>query len=232
VPPRVHAIVTTRVGGVSAGPYDSMNLATHVGDDPAAVVANRQRLAGALGLPREPTWLEQVHGNAACVLPLATLHRADAAVTFSADEVCAVLVADCLPVFLASRAGDRVALAHAGWRGLAGGVIESTIAALECDARELVAWLGPSIGPQSFEVGDEVRAAFLARDEGAGHCFSSGAPGRWLADLPELARRRLSDAGVAEVTGCGLCTYADAGRFYSFRRDGVTGRMAALAWLD
>ncbi len=143
-----------------------------------------------------------------------------------------MLVADCLPVFLASRAGDRVGIAHAGWRGLAAGVVEATIAALECEPGELVAWLGPSIGPRAFEVGDEVRDVFLAQDGGAAADFKPGRAGRWLADLPGLARRRLAAAGVTAVSGGDLCTHADSARFYSFRRDGATGRMAALAWLD
>ncbi len=232
VPGRVRAAMTTRAGGVSVGPRASFNLATHVGDDPAAVEENRRRLCDALGLPAEPAWLDQVHGTAVAVLPGAGQARADAAVTFARGQVCAVLVADCLPVFLASRAGDRVGIAHAGWRGLAAGVVEATLAALECDPREIVAWLGPSIGPRAFEVGDEVRDAFLAGDEGAAAEFQPGRAGRWLADLPALARRRLAAAGVAAVSGGDLCTHADPARFYSFRRDGATGRMAALAWLD
>jgi hypothetical protein len=232
VPAGVRAVMTTRAGGVSAAPYDGFNLATHVGDRPEAVEENRRRLRDALSLPSEPAWLEQVHGNAAVTLPTRVTGPADAAVAFTRGPVCAVLVADCLPVFLAGRAGDRVGIAHAGWRGLAAGVVEATIAALDCDARELVAWLGPSIGPSAFEVGDEVRAALLAHDEEADAAFRRGRPGRWLADLPALARRRLGAAGVPQVGGGGYCTVTDSARFYSYRRDGATGRMAALAWLD
>ena len=232
VPARVRAFMTTRTGGVSAEPRTSFNLATHVGDDPAAVVENRSRLRHALGLPEEPAWLEQVHGTGVAVLPAAGPVPADAAVTFTRGHVCAVLVADCLPVFLASRAGDRVGVAHAGWRGLAAGVVEATITALACEPGEVVAWLGPSIGAPAFEVGPEVRDAFLAQDEGAAAAFQPGRPGRWLADLPGLARRRLEAAGVTAVSGGDLCTHTDAARFFSFRRDGATGRMAALAWLD
>ena len=232
VPGRVHAAMTTRAGGVSAEPRASLNLATHVGDDPAAVAENRRRLRSALGLPAEPAWLEQVHGTGVAVLPAAGPAPADAAVTFTRGHVCAVLVADCLPVFLASRAGDRVGIAHAGWRGLAAGVVEATIVALACEPAELVAWLGPSIGPLAFEVGHEVRDVFLAQDAGAAAAFQSGRAGRWFADLPGLARRRLEAAGVTAVSGGDHCTHADAARFFSFRRDGVTGRMAALAWLD
>ncbi len=223
VPARVRAVMTTRA---------SLNLATHVGDDPAAVAGNRRRLGDALGLLAEPAWLEQVHGIGVAVLPVDGTPTADASVTFTSGPACAVLVADCLPVFLAGRAGDRVGIAHAGWRGLAAGVVEATVAALDCEPGELVAWLGPSIGPRAFEVGDEVRDAFLARDEGAAALFRPGRPGRWMADLPGLARRRLAAAGVAAVSGGDLCTYSDPERFYSYRRDGATGRMAALAWLD
>ena len=198
VPARVRAAMTTRIGGVSAVPYASFNLASHVGDDPAAVLENRRRLRDALDLPAEPGWLEQVHGTGVVVLPAAARAPADAAVTFARGEVCAVLVADCLPVFLAGRAGDRVGIAHAGWRGLAAGVVEATIAALACAPEELVAWLGPSIGPRAFEVGPEVRDAFVAQDAGAAAAFHPGRAGRWLADLPGLARRRLAAAGVTD----------------------------------
>jgi YfiH family protein len=229
---RVRAVMTTRTGGVSASPYDSFNLATHVGDTTEAVERNRRRLRDALSLPSEPAWLEQVHGNAVAVLPRQQAGPADAAVTFTRGPVCAVLVADCLPVFLASRAGDRVGIAHAGWRGLAAGVVEATIRALDCGPGELVAWLGPSIGPSAFEVGDEVREAFVRQDAGAATAFRRHRAGRWLADLPALARRRLAVAGIADAGGGTHCTVTDATRFFSYRRDGATGRMAALAWLD
>lgn len=230
-PHGVRAAMTTRTGGVSRGPYASFNLAAHVGDDESAVRTNRRHLRTALDLPSEPAWLEQVHGIAVADLPGASMEPADAAVTHVPGVVCAVLVADCLPVILASRAGDRVGVAHAGWRGLAAGVIEATVAALDCEPAELMAWLGPAIGPSAFEVGGEVREAFLARDAGAAAEFKPGHEGRWLADLPALARRRLAAAGVADVYGGDLCTYAEPARFYSYRRDGATGRMAALAWL-
>lgn len=228
---RVRAAMTTRAGGMSQGAYASLNLATHVGDDPEAVTENRRRLREALALPTEPAWLEQVHGARVAVLPANDSEPADAAVTFTQGQVCAVLVADCLPVFLASRDGDRVGIAHAGWRGLAAGVVEATVAALDCDPVRLVAWLGPAIGPSAFEVGGEVRDAFLVRDDGAASAFTPGKTGRFLADLPALARRRLAAAGVVAVTGGDLCTHSDPARFYSYRRDGATGRLAALAWL-
>jgi polyphenol oxidase len=230
-PPGVRAAMTTRQGGVSREPYANFNLAQHVGDDPAAVAENRRRLRAALELPAEPAWLDQVHGARVAVLPSAAEEPADGVVTLEHGAVCAVLVADCLPVFLASRAGDRVGIAHAGWRGLAAGVVEATIAALDCAPAELVAWLGPSIGPDAFEVGGEVRDAFLAGDPGAAAAFRAGRRDRWLADLTMLARRRLAAAGVVAVTGGDRCTHSDPARFYSYRRDGATGRMAALAWL-
>jgi hypothetical protein len=231
VPARVHALVTTRRGGVSVGAYAGLNLGAHVGDDPAAVAANRHRLRHAFGLPAEPAWLDQVHGNGVVLLPRDGTGPADAAVTFTAGQVCAVLVADCLPVVLASRAGDRVGIAHAGWRGLAGGIVEATVAALGCAPAELVAWLGPAIGPQAFEVGADVREAFVSGDPGAAAAFRTGRTGRWFADLPALARRRLAALGVGDVRGDSPCTHSDPERFYSYRRDGATGRMAALAWL-
>ena len=230
-PLSVRAVMTTRAGGVSAGSYASFNLAAHVGDDESAVAENRRRLRSVLSLPSEPPWLEQVHGVAVAIVPGTRTAPADAVVSFERGGVCAVLVADCLPVFLANRDGDRVGLAHAGWRGLAAGVIEATVAALDCDPARLVAWLGPAIGPTAFEVGAEVRAAFTARDPGAAAEFRAGRDGRFLADLPGLARRRLAACGVRSVHSGRLCTYSDPARFFSYRRDGVTGRMAALAWL-
>ena len=230
-PAGVRAAMTTREGGVSQGPYASFNLASHVGDEDAAVSENRRRLRSALGLPAEPAWLEQVHGIRVVALPGISGGPADAAVAFTPGSVCAVLVADCLPLFLAGRDGRRVGVAHAGWRGLAAGVVEATVAALECEPGELLAWLGPSIGPTAFEVGSEVRDAFMAHDGGAAVAFRPGREGRWFADLPALARRRLAGAGVGAVYGDEFCTHSDPARFYSYRRDGATGRMAALAWL-
>ncbi len=230
-PRAVRAALTTRAGGVSRGAYASLNLALHVGDDPAAVAENRRRIRAALALPSEPSWLQQVHGRVVARLPGPLPEAADAAVCFERGPVCAVLIADCLPVFFASRDGDRVGLAHAGWRGLAAGVLEATIAALDCDPARLLAWLGPSIGPDAFEVGAEVRAAFVEADASAAAHFRPGRADRYFADLPALARARLAACGVTAVQGAGDCTVADSARFYSYRRDGATGRMAALAWL-
>jgi YfiH family protein len=231
VPANVRAAMTTRKGGVSTGRYASLNLASHVGDDAGSVAENRRRLRAALALPAEPAWLPQVHGREVATLPGALPAAADAAVTLARGTVCAVLVADCLPVFLASRDGDRVGIAHAGWRGLAAGVVEAAVAALATEPARLVAWLGPCIGPQAFEVGADVREAFVATDAAAAAEFRPGRAGRFMADLPALARRRLAAAGVADVHGTVLCTHADSARFYSYRRDGETGRMAALIWL-
>lgn len=231
VPSRVRAAVTTRQGGVSTGPYASLNLAAHVGDDPLAVNENRRRIRRALDLPAEPHWLTQVHGNTVAVAGLDRPESADATVVFQPGTVAAVLVADCLPVFLACRDGERVGLAHAGWRGLAAGIVEATIAALAGDPAEVVAWLGPAIGPEAFEVGDDVREAFMSSQPSAADHFTRGRGGRWMADLPGLARQRLLACGVSEVYGGGVCTAADPARFFSYRRDGRTGRMAALTWL-
>jgi hypothetical protein len=232
VPAGVRAAVTTRPGGVSTGRYASLNLAAHVGDDAGCVAENRRRLRAALSLPGEPAWLAQVHGREVAQLPGPLPAAADAAATRVPGVVCAVLVADCLPVLLASRGGDCVGIAHAGWRGLAAGVVEATVVALGEEPARLVAWLGPCIGPQAFEVGPEVRAAFVDGVAAAAADFRPGRAGRFMADLPALARRRLAACGVHDVHGGALCTHADAARFYSYRRDGETGRMAALIWLQ
>jgi hypothetical protein len=232
-PSAVHAAVTTRQGGVSRGPYASLNPAEHVGDDPEAVAENRRRLRRALNLPGEPVWLEQVHGVRVLDLDTgATDRHADAALTRRQGIVCAVLTADCLPVLLCGRGGGLVAVAHAGWRGLHAGVLEATVEATALPAEQLMAWLGPAIGPEAFEVGPEVRAAFLEADPGAASAFMAGTGDRFLADIYALARRRLSAVGVLDVYGGGLDTFGDAQRFYSYRRDGRTGRMASLIWLE
>jgi hypothetical protein len=234
--------MSLRQGGVSAGAWASLNLGIAVGDEPAAVAANRARYAAALGA--RPVWLRQVHGTQVLELQAQTPERpdspADAAWTRERGLACTVQVADCLPVLLALRDGRAVAAAHAGWRGLAAGVLEATVQALctGCAARpeDLLAWLGPCIGPRAFEVGADVLAAFgcSPRAEDARHfAFSPRADGapRWRADLPALARERLQVCGVQEISADGACTVADASRFFSFRRDGVTGRCAASVWL-
>jgi YfiH family protein len=231
-PACVHAACTTRDGGVSVAPFDTLNLGDHVDDDPLAVAENRKRLGHALSLPREPRWLVQVHGS--CVADAGDIRgRCEADASFAAEHgvVCAVLTADCLPVLFCDRKGTRVAAAHAGWRGLAGGVLEETIRAMAVAPDQILAWLGPAIGPQAFEVGSEVREAFLRDDPGAVSAFAHSAGGRWFADLFTLARRRLSQVGVSAVYGGDLCTFSEASRFYSYRREGRTGRQASLIWL-
>ncbi len=231
-PAGVHAGHTVRAGGTSVGPFASLNLGAHVGDEAVAVAANRARLCAELRLAAEPLWLKQVHGREVAAHDgNAREPVADAAVTFAPGRVLAVLTADCLPVVIAGRDGGRVGIAHAGWRGLAAGVIEATVAALRAPGEELLAWLGPAIGPAAFEVGGEVRDALLAADPGATAAFAANARGRWQADLYRLAGRRLERLGVA-VNGGGACTFADADRYFSFRREARTGRMATLAWLD
>jgi YfiH family protein len=226
-------MTTLRTGGVSAGPYASLNLAQHVGDDPTRVAENRRRLARVLALPAEPLWLTQVHGCDIADVQSDTVGcTADAAFADRPDSVCAVLTADCLPVLITNRAGSRVAAVHAGWRGLVGGVIEAALSRFSDPPSDLLAWLGPAIGPQAFEVGAEVQEAFVALDSGADGCFSPNRPGHWLADIYALARRRLAAAGIGFVGGGEYCTVTDATRFYSYRRDGVTGRMASLIWID
>lgn len=231
-PARVQACCTTRSGGVSGGPFASLNLGDHVGDDPNCVARNRARLRDRLGLPAEPLWLRQLHGCEVAesdVAPSGCV--ADASVARSPGQVCAVMTADCLPLLLCDRNGQAVAAVHAGWRGLAAGVMERAVGALGVDPGQILAWLGPAIGPDAFEVGGEVRDQFLAADPGAGQAFRAGVAGRWLANLYTLARRHLEQVGVREVYGGGYCTYSDPGRFFSYRRDGVTGRMAGLIWL-
>lgn len=229
-PANVHAFSTTRKGGVSKPPYDSLNLAEHVGDVPASVIQNRKHLRTNLGLPSEPVWLRQVHGidviDAAQVASL----DADGSLTNRSGVVCAVMTADCLPVLICNRSGTKVAAVHAGWRGLEAGILEQAILQLGQD--EWMAWLGPAIGPDAFEVGDEVRMKFLAHDSAAEQGFKAGRPGHWWMDIYLLARQRLNSVGVAEIYGGEFCTYHDADRFYSYRRDGDTGRMVSLIWLS
>jgi YfiH family protein len=231
-PPTIHACTTTRHGGVSVAPYHALNVGDHCGDDPLAVAENRRRVAQALQLPSSPHWLQQVHGTTV-IDPTQTPERtADAACTEKRRQVLCVMTADCLPVLLCNRAGSWIAASHAGWRGLCDGVIEHTVARYRGDKCELLVWLGPAIGPQAFEVGDEVRQAFIARDGAAEAAFTPSANGRWLADLFALARQRLHALGIDAVFGGGICTYSAPERFYSYRRDHVTGRMASLIWMD
>lgn len=236
-PPGVRACVTTRtLPGHSQAPYDAFNLGARCGDDPDAVAFNREHLRELAALPGAPHWLSQVHGTAVQridrVQPGTTEPEADAAITHVPGAVLAVLTADCLPVLFATRDGSQVAAAHAGWRGLAAGVLETTVAAFEAPPGEILAWLGPAAGPARYEIGEEVRSAFVDADAGAATCFIATRPGHYLIDLYALARRRLRAAGVSDLHGGGLCTISDADRFYSWRRDGRTGRMASLIFRD
>jgi len=235
-PSAVHAAVTTRHGpGVSAPPFARFNLGLRNGDQPAAVATNRGALQEALGLPSAPRWLRQVHGTDVAELgPLPGDHEpvADAAVSHVPGTVLAILTADCLPVLFCADDGSEIAAAHAGWRGLAAGVLEATLAHMHAPRRRVMAWLGPCIGAASYEVGEEVRAAFVAHDAAAAAGFAPTRPGHWHCDLAVLARQRLHAAGVARVSGGGFDTLADA-RFYSYRRDAAgSGRFASLVWLD
>lgn len=242
--PGAHVRVTTRAapatGPGSAPPYDDFNLALHVGDDPAVVVANRAALRRALALPQEPAWLEQVHGvtvvDAATVNPTLPPPAADASFTRAPGVACVVMTADCLPVVLAARDGSVVGVAHAGWKGLCHGVIEALAAAMAEPGAHLNAWLGPCIGPAAYETGPEIRAAFVAADAAAAAAFvavtrADGSPG-FLCDLYALARLRLAALGVRTVAGGEHCTVREAQRFYSYRRTPVTGRFATLVWRD
>lgn len=229
-PANVKALQTTRQGGVSDEPYNSLNLGEHVKDNPMAVAKNRQLLNAYL--PSEPVWLNQVHGVRVLDAALSScLENADASFTKKNNVVCVTMTADCLPVLLCDTHGTVVAAVHAGWRSLCDGVIEATVASMQIDGALLMAWLGPAIGPKAFEVGSEVRAQFIAQDAQAESAFKPKAD-KWLGDLYQIATQRLNRLGVTQIYGGGECTYTDSERFFSFRRDGDTGRMASLIWLS
>jgi polyphenol oxidase len=236
-PFHIRTAISTRQGGVSLSPYDGLNLGSHVDDRPDAVAQNRQLFRQLAQMPAEPLWLNQVHGTV-CVLLEQTEFSAgpftaDASTTKTKGLVSVVLTADCLPVLFCDLAGTQVAAAHAGWRGLVDGVLEQTLAQFP-DPTTVIAWLGPAIGPTAFEVGDEVRRAFVAKDAKADAAFMAvpNKTGKWLADLYQLARLRLNASGVSQVYGGGFCTYTNSQAFYSYRRDGQTGRMASCIWID
>lgn len=230
-PEGVVAGTTLRNGGVSSGNFESLNLGAYVDDDADAVRENRIRFKALCDLPSEPRWLRQVHGSHVLVDPAAgAAAEADAAITRHAGVVCVVQAADCLPVIFASGDGVEVAVAHAGWRGLLGGVLEATVRAMSADPANLLAWLGPAISQAAFEVGGEVRQQFLAHDPAADDCFADNERGRWQADLYGLARMRLSGLGVGQVSGGEYCTFSEPERFFSYRRDGVCGRMASFVF--
>ena len=230
-PEAIGCLSTGRKGGVSHAPFNSWNLGDHVGDVAADVAANRGQLRA--GLPGEPLWLQQVHGTVVVDADLCRsgVPEADAAVARQPGRICAVLTADCLPVLLCDRGGQVVAAAHDGWRGLLAGILERTVEAMGARGEDVLAWLGPAIGPNAFEVGDEVRAAFVAEDPRAAAGFVRGhGPGKWWADLPKLARARLARRGVTQVYGGDRCTFGEPDHFFSYRRDGTTGRMVSLIW--
>jgi YfiH family protein len=231
-PTGVVAGTSLRTGGVSTGTYNSLNLGAHVGDKSASVEENRRRFRKACDLPQEPAWLSQVHGTRVIIDPIELMDppEADAVLGRGAGTVCAILTADCLPVLFASQDDNEVAAAHAGWRGLLNGVLEATVSAMTARPGRILAWLGPAISQASFEVGPEVRAQFCNRDAAAAVHFAKNARNRWQADLYGLARQRLQTAGLRQVYGGGLCTYADPQRFFSFRRDGECGRMCSFVY--
>jgi YfiH family protein len=226
----VRALITTRSGGVSSGKFASLNLSARVGDDPQCVARNRVILGACL--PAEPAWVKQVHGTAVIDAARATPDaEADGIVTQDMGPVCAVMTADCMPVLLSDRAGKSVGIAHAGWRGLAGGIVENVVQAMGVPPRGLIAYIGPGIGAHRYEVGEDVHKAFVGADPAAASSFAPRQGGKYLVDLYRLARQRLAAAGVAEVYGGEFCTASEE-RFFSFRRDRTTGRMASLIWLE
>lgn len=230
-PGSVKALQTTRLGGVSLPPYDSLNLGDHVGDEPHAVMRNRMRLSGLV--PSEPVWLQQVHGIEVADADRAScLPSADACVARRPGSVCVVMTADCLPVLLCDRAGTVVGAVHAGWKGLAAGVIEAAVAAMGAEPQNLMAWLGPAISQAAFEVGAEVRDAFVSQDPAAGAAFLPAMNGKYLADLYALAKLRLGALGILDIYGGDRCTYRESGQFFSYRRDGATGRQGSLIWIE
>lgn len=230
-PDNIRAVSTTRIGGFSEGPYQSLNLGSHVGDNPTHVAANRALLKSELTIPSDPSWLNQIHSASSIHIDQsATTTNADASFTTRRCIVCAVLTADCLPILLADSHGTCVAAIHAGWRGLLGGVIQNTVRQMDC--QKLISWLGPAIGQDVFEVGNEVRTGFIAKNNAFANAFNQvpSNKSKWLANNFTLAKMILRSQGVDEIYGGGICTYSDANRFFSYRRDGVTGRMATLVW--
>ncbi len=230
---QVKAYTTTRYGGVSLPPYDSFNLATHVGDDLQHVLRNRQRLRHLLALPSEPVWLSQTHSTQVIKLPLTDnlIPEADAAYTQQRHQICAVMTADCLPVLFYSSSGE-IAAAHAGWRGLSEGILENTLAYFQAERQDIIAWLGPAIGPEAFEVGDDVRQQFIQHDPNAKQAFIANGRDKFLTNIYLLARQRLKQAGLNKIYGGRYCTMKDPHLFFSYRRQKQTGRMVSLIWLE
>lgn len=235
VPNNVKALMTTRTGGVSLPPFNSLNLGDHVGDDPSAVKNNRDLLVARFALPNEPLFLTQTHSTRVLTLPYHEDNlNADAAYTNQPNQVCVVMTADCLPVLLASKKGNEVAAAHAGWRGLCDGILEETVAKFQCPRNEIVAWFGAAIGPTAFQVGYEVVAQFIAWDKQAEQAFIAdpNVDGKYLGNLYQLATQRLNKLGVIQISGGDRCTYTEKEQFFSYRRDGKTGRMASTVWFE
>jgi YfiH family protein len=232
-PPCVHALVTTRTGGFSTGPYTSFNLAAHTDDDPKTVSRNRELLRTYFRLPSEPVWLQQVHSKRMVEAgPETGGAEADGSWTGAVGKVCAVMTADCLPVLICNQNGTKVAAAHAGWRGLHRGIITNAVSVLNSDPTELMVWLGPAIGPHAFEVGVDVVRSFTASNSENAKAFRQTDDQHWLCDIYALARLELVSLGVTSVFGGNQCTYTDEQRFYSYRRDSITGRMASIIWLE
>ncbi len=231
-PHNIKAISTTRSGGVSPPPYDHLNLGTHVGDNPQLVLKNRQLITEIAELPESPRWLEQVHGsNVIDSYDWQENIQADAIFSRRANHVCTVMTADCLPLLLCNQQGDCVAAVHVGWRGLATGIIEAALTRFSCKSSDILAWLGPAIGPMQFEVGQDVYNAFAKNDVNATTAFVATGEQLYLADIYELARQQLQKKGVLQIFGGDCCTVSDKARFFSYRRDGITGRMASMIWI-
>lgn len=235
VPPNIHAFTTLRDGGVSRAPYASFNLGDHVEDEPSAVKENRDLLVERFGLPQFPLFLSQIHSTRVIRLPYRGEDvKADAVYTDKPGQVCLVMTADCLPVLFTSKKGNEVAAAHAGWRGLCDGVLEATVKQFQCPRDEIIAWFGPAIGPTAFQVGPEVVAQFIAQDAQAERAFvaDSASAGKYLGNLYQIAAQRLQRMGVMQISGGEYCTYTESDKFFSFRREMKTGRMASLIWFD
>ncbi|MFN1651431.1 peptidoglycan editing factor PgeF [Vibrio rotiferianus] len=231
-PKNVKAFASTRVGGFSSAPYQGLNLGAHVGDDPSIVEKNRDWLAQQANMPSASIWLNQTHSTVVAQVsaPTTRVLDADGVFTSASNVVCSAMTADCLPVLLTNTQGTQVAAVHAGWRGLANGIVEN---ALELFSGEVMAWLGPAIGPQAFEVGEDVLQAFVDFDSQAHQAFTPrDVEGKWLADMSKLATQRLNKLGITQVFDSGLCTFQDKEDFYSYRRDGVTGRQATFIWIE
>jgi YfiH family protein len=231
-PSRVKALCTTRRGGFSQPPYDSLNLATHVGDDDQTVLQNRELLRNSLHLPAEPCWLEQTHSTRVVNLESDSSRLADAAITREADTIAIVMTADCLPILLCNRSGTEVAVIHAGWRGLVDGVIESAVNGMNSPADQILAWIGPGISQQCFEVGSEVRDLFIAKNNDDESYFVANRPAHWLCDLYGLATAAMTRLEVAEISRTSNCSFSEDSHYFSYRRNAITGRMASMIWID